>query len=111
MQVRRIGDVEEYEAPGHFDMQALRLHGLEASDAKSFTVGLSHFHPGGGTTHTASPPEKVYVCIAGEITVITDDGEETLKPLDSCYIGSNEARSIANRTDTDASILVIVSAT
>lgn len=109
MKVNRIEDVKEYDAPGHFEMQALRLHGLDASDAKSFSVGLSHFYPGGGTTHTASPPEKVYVCIEGEITVITDNGEETLKPLDSCYIGSNEGRSIANRTDKTASILVIVS--
>lgn len=109
MQVKRIEDAQEYDAPGHFDMQPLRLHGLDASDAKSFTVGLSHFHPGGGTTHTASPPEKVYVCVAGEITVITDDDEVILKPMDSCYIGSNEGRSIANRTDKDASIIVIVS--
>ncbi|MDA0238971.1 MAG: cupin domain-containing protein [Proteobacteria bacterium] len=110
MQVNRIGDIKEYDAPGHFDMQALRMHGLGASDAKSFSVGLSHFYPGGGTTHTASPPEKVYVCLEGEITVITDDGEEVLGPMDSCYIGSNEGRSIANRTDKNATILVIVSA-
>ena len=110
MQVNRIEDVKEYDAPGHFEMRAIRLHGLDASDAKSFTVGLSHFYPGGGTTHTASPPEKVYVCIEGEITVITDEGEEILRPLDSCYIGSNEARSISNRSDKTASILVIVSA-
>lgn len=109
MQVKRIEDVEEYDAPGHFDMQPLRLHGLGASDATKFSVGLSHFYPGGGTTHAASPPEKVYVCVDGEITIIVDDEEVTLKPLDSCYIGSNEARSIANRTDKVASMLVVVS--
>ena len=77
----------------------MSLQGFDASDCKNFWVGYSYFLPGGGTEHTATPLEKVYVCIDGEITIITDDGEEILRHLDSCYLSPDEARSIANRTN------------
>ena len=46
MQLNRIGDIKPYDAPGHFDVETLRMQGLGASDAKNFSVGLSHFEPG-----------------------------------------------------------------
>ncbi len=108
MKVNRITDVKPYEAAGHFNMEGFRLQGFDASDCKNFWVGISHFNPGGGVEHGATPLEKVYICIDGVITIITDDGEETLNPLDSCYIPGGEARSIANRSDKVASILVVM---
>ena len=44
-----------------------RLQGWDASDSSNFWVGLSHFLPGGNTSHEATPLEKVYVVIRGEI--------------------------------------------
>ena len=40
-------------------------------------VGVSHFLPGGGAGPDASPPEKVYFVLAGELTVIVG-GKETV---------------------------------
>ena len=77
MKVNRLSDVSKYEPPSHFDCAALRLQGWDASDSSNFWVGLSHFLPGGGTTHEATPLEKVYVVVRGEVTVITDDAELT----------------------------------
>lgn len=108
MKVNRLADVQEYEAKGHFDMKGFRLQGFDASDCKNFHVGLSYFLPGGGTTHTATPLEKVYVGVEGELTIVTDDGEDVLRPLDSCYLAPSEGRSIINRTNKIASILVIM---
>ena len=108
MQVNRIEDVKTYDAPGHFDVETLRLQGLDASDAKAFSIGISHFQPGGGCEHAGSPPEKAYVLLSGELTVITDDGEVTLKPMDSCYIAPNENRSIINRGSEVATLLVVM---
>src|SRR5215470_15461476 len=82
MKVVRISDAQPYVAPKHFDMRSLRLQGAEASDAKSFWVGLSHFLPGGGAERDTTPIEKVYVVIDGEVTVVTDTGEAALGPLD-----------------------------
>ena len=108
MKVNRLADLQEYEAPGHFDMKGFRLQGFNASDAKNFWTGLSYFLPGGGTTHTATPLEKVYVGIEGNLTIVTDDEETTLGHLDSIYLERNEGRSIINRTNKIAPILVIM---
>lgn len=108
MQVRRLADAHPYEAPKHFDCRALRLQGWEASDAQGFWVGLTHFLPGGGCERDATPLEKVYVVTEGEVTVVTDGGEVTLGPYDSCYLAPNEARSIENRTNKPASMLVVM---
>jgi mannose-6-phosphate isomerase-like protein (cupin superfamily) len=108
MQVTRLGDAKPYEAPKHFDCTALRLHGWEASDAQGFNVGLSHFLPGGGCELDATPLEKVYVVTEGEVTVVTEQGEATLGPYDSIYLAPNEARSIENRTNRPASMIVVM---
>ena len=108
MQVTRIADAEPYEAPKHHGGHMLRLQGHEASAARACWVGLSHFLPGGGADHDATPLEKVYVVLSGEVTVTTDEGEATLGALDSCYLAPNEARSVENRTNLPASMLVVM---
>src|SRR5262245_50340113 len=97
MQVTRIADAPTYEAPNHFDMRAFRLQGWDVTNSEGFWVGLSHFLPAGGVHRDATPLEKVYVLLEGQLTVITDDGEQTLGALDSCHIPAGEARSIENR--------------
>ena len=86
MKVNRFSEVAKYDPPNHFDCTALRLQGWDASDTEGFWVGLSHFLPGGGTTHEGTPLEKVYVVVRGEVTVVTDETEATLAPYDSCHI-------------------------
>lgn len=108
MQVTRIADAPPYEAPNHFDMRGVRLHGWDVSESQNFWVGLSHFLPGGGVRKDATPLEKVYVLLEGELTVITDDAETMLAPLDSCYIPAGEARSIENRGSRTAMMLVVM---
>ena len=108
MQVTRLEDARPYEAPKHFDTRGLRLQGWDASDAKGFWVGLSHFLPGGGCERDTTPLEKVYVVTEGEVTVVTDEGEATLGPYDSCWLAPNESRSIENRTNRPASMLVVM---
>ena len=108
MRVTRLGEAKPYEAPKHFDCTALRLQGWDASAAQNFSVGLSHFLPGGGCELDATPLEKVYVVTEGEVTVSTDEGEATLGPYDSIYLAPNEARSIENRTNRPASMIVVM---
>ncbi len=103
-----IDDVKPYEAAGHFNMTAMRLHGKEESGAQKFWVGLSHFLPGGGAEMSGSPTEKVDFVLEGEITVKTETEEIDLGPSDSVFIGPNEKREIINNTNMPASVLVIV---
>jgi len=108
MQVNRLAELESYDAPNHFGCSSFRLQGFDASAAEHFWVGMSHFLPGGGCDHEATPLEKVYVVTAGEVTVITDDLESTLTAGDSCHIPSGEARSVLNRTNMPASMVVVM---
>ena len=109
MQVKRFSDAKSYDAPNHRGCTSLRLFGAEAGGTQSLIVGVSHFLPGGGAGPDASPPEKVYFVLAGELTVIVDGKETVLKPLDSCFIGVNESREIINRGNEVVTMLVAVS--
>ena len=108
MEVTRLDDAQPYEAPKHFDMRGLRLQGFDASSAENFWVGLSNFLPGGGAEMDATPLEKVYVVVEGEVTVTSGDGDTVLRRLDSCYLAAGEARSIENRTNLPALMLVVM---
>jgi quercetin dioxygenase-like cupin family protein len=103
-----IKDVKPYQAPGHFGMTAMRLHGKDETGATKFWMGLSHFLPGGGAEMGATPTEKVYFVLEGEVTVITPKEEITLRKSDSIFIGPGEERAILNKTNLPASMLVVI---
>ena len=79
MQVKRFSEIKGYDAPNHRACSTLRVFGVEAGGTKSLIVGVSHFLPGGGAGPDASPPEKVYFVLEGELTVIVDGKETVLK--------------------------------
>jgi glyoxylate utilization-related uncharacterized protein len=106
-----LQDVSPYAAPGHFNMTALRLQGKDETGISKFWVGMSYFLPGGGADwayETDSPTEKVYVVLDGEITVKSKNDEFVLKKGDSLFIGPNEGRSMLNKTNQVATILVVI---
>lgn len=108
---RMVEECKTYDAPGHFKMTAMRLHGKEETGAEKFWMGLSHFLPGGGADYAYedSPTEKIYYVLEGEITIYTKDKEKiVLKKNDSIFIGPNEGRELINETNMPASMLVIV---
>ena len=108
MLVRRFSEAKTYDAPNHRGCAPLRLFGAEAGGTQNLIVGISHILPGGGAGPDASPPEKVYFVLAGELTVIVGGKETVLKKNDSCFIGPNENREIVNRNNEICSILVAI---
>ncbi len=106
MQVTRYTEAKPYEAPEHYDMRCLRLQGKEATQTDVIWVGLSHLLPGGRTSLKDAAVEKIYVVVAGEVTVETPTGSVSLGFLDSCRLAPGEARALVNRTNAPASILL-----
>jgi quercetin dioxygenase-like cupin family protein len=107
VQITRFAEARRYDAPKHFDMRSLRLQGFEVSEAKFAWVGLSHFLPQGGAEMDSGPLEKIYVVLAGEVTIeLADGSRHVLKPLDSCHIPAHEARAIKNEGNDIATMLV-----
>jgi quercetin dioxygenase-like cupin family protein len=109
MLVKRFAEAKPYEAPNHRHYTSLRIFGAEAGGPKRFVVGLSYFLPGGGAGPDASPTEKVYTILSGELTVIVEGKETVLRPFDSCFIAPNETREIVNRGNEVVTMLVAVS--
>ena len=108
MHVKRFADAKASDAPTHRACTSLRLFGAEAGGTKGLIAGVSHFLPGGGAGPDASPPEKVYFVLRGELTVIVNGKETVLKANDSCVIEPNETREIINRGNEVCSIVVAV---
>ncbi|CAK7258037.1 MULTISPECIES: cupin domain-containing protein [unclassified Shinella] len=106
MQVTRYSEAKPYEAPEHYDMRCLRLQGKEATATDTIWIGLSHLLPGGRTSLKGAAVEKIYIVVAGEVTVETVDAVVTLGVLDSCRLAPGEARVLVNRTNAPASILL-----
>lgn len=108
MLIKRFEDAQPYEAPNHYDMRALRLQGFEAGGPQGFWTGLSHFLPGGGAGPDSSPLEKVYVVLAGELTVRAGGETAQLRPFDSCCIPGGQVREVKNEGNTVATMLVVM---
>jgi uncharacterized cupin superfamily protein len=108
MLVKRFADAQKYDAPNHRNVVGLRLQGFEAGGPQNQWVGYSQFLPGGGAGPDATPFEKVYVVLEGEMTVIIDSVETVLKAMDSCTITPGEKREIINRSNHICKMLVIM---
>jgi quercetin dioxygenase-like cupin family protein len=108
MIVRKFSEAKAYEAPNHRDYKSYRVFGAEMGVSQTLVWGISHFLPGGGAGPDASPPEKVYYILAGELTVIAGGKEAVAKAGDSVYIGPNESREIINRGHDVCTIAVAV---
>jgi len=110
MNVTRIDSAPVYEAPNHFAMRCLRLQGHEAGPSQSLWLGLSIIEPGGYTSLNASPLEKHYVVLEGELTLLSElDGvttEAVLHPQDSACFQPGEKRQLINRSAGPARMLL-----
>lgn len=108
MRIKRFNEAEPYEAPNHFDMRGMRLQGFEEGGPENFWVGCSHFLPGGGAGPDASPLEKVYVIVEGELTVEAEGQTAVLGKMDSITIGADIERRIVNQSNSICTMLVIM---
>lgn len=108
MHLKRFADAKTYEAPNHRGVVGLRLQGFEQGGPTNQWVGYSQFLPGGGAGPDATPFEKVYVVLEGEMTVLVDGKETVLQPMDSCTIAPGEVREIVNRGNHVCKMLVII---
>ncbi len=108
MHLKRFQDAQPYEAPNHFGVVGLRLQGFEENGPTNQWLGLSQFLPGGGAGPDATPFEKVYVVLEGEMTVIVEGQETVLGKYDSCTIAPGEVRKIENRRNDVCTMLVVI---
>ncbi len=107
MHITRLADAKPFDPPGHRGVGPVRLQGGEAAPTEGITVVLSHYLPGGQAELAPQPTETVYVVVAGELVVISEGTEETLRLYDSAHFTAGTLRQVINRTQLPASMLVI----
>ena len=108
MKVKRFDSAKPYDAPNHHGVVGLRLQGFEDGGPENQWMGLSQFLPGGGAGPDATPIEKVYFIVEGEMTVTIGDVETVLSKYDSCTIPAGEIRKIENRSNHMCTMLVVM---
>ncbi|WP_204810414.1 cupin domain-containing protein [Mycobacterium riyadhense] len=108
MNVTRACEAPTYLAPGHHDVCPIRLQGHEAGHTERFWVGVSLYHPGGLVEKAPIREETVYVVLDGELVVTTEGAETVLGRLDSMHLAKGEVRSVYNRSNRGALLLVTV---
>ena len=108
---RTVADLKAYNAPGHFDMTAMRIHGKEETGASKFWMGVSTFLPGGGAewAYDDNPLEKVYFVLEGEMTITDKAGNVyVVHAGESISFPPNEGRGLKNESGKPAKMLVII---
>ena len=106
-----LEELKTYDAPGHYGMTAMRIHGKEETGARKFWMGLSTFLPGGGAEYAYedNPLEKVYYVLEGEMTVRDKQGKEYVIHRDEAIaFAPNEGRYLKNESNRPARMLVII---
>ena len=107
MRITRLADATPFDPPGHRGIAPLRLQGGEAAPTEEVTVVLSHYLPGGDAEMAVQQTETVYVVVSGELTMVSDGVEMTLRPYDSVHFSAGTSRQVVNRTQLPAGMLVI----
>lgn len=110
MKIARLSELKPYEAPNHYDMKPLRIHGQDTCGSEILTLGLSHFLPGGSAAYSTVPDgrELIYYILAGEMTVRTDKETFVLQTGESVFFRSGDGREVKNETNLPASMLVML---
>jgi quercetin dioxygenase-like cupin family protein len=106
MHVNRFADLKPYQSPGHHDMRMLRMQGRDAGPSETMWLGVSQLLPGGRIDPSASPEEKMYVVLEGELTIESGTGTAVLGPWDSCRIAPDETRALRNETNRTVVVLL-----
>jgi hypothetical protein len=92
-------------------MRCLRLQGKEAEPPEQMWMGMSQILLGGHTTLDASPMEKLYLVVEGEVCIVSElDGrreEHVLQLYDSCRLAPGEKRQLVNRGNRPAVVILI----
>ncbi|HEY1530593.1 MAG TPA: cupin domain-containing protein [Galbitalea sp.] len=107
MRVTRIADAEPFAPVGHVGVGPVRLQGGSTTPTEKFTVALSHYLPGATAQLAPQDAETVYVLLAGNLVMSADGVEETLGANDSVHFTKGTLRTVENRTNVPASMLVI----
>lgn len=96
--------------PMLFMGEGFQVHATSGTTGGGFLIAEIASRPGGGPRHLhAHEAAEQYMCLAGEITVITGDGVHRLAPLESVTIAPHLPHTYRNLGDGPARLLCTLS--
>ena len=96
--------------PMLFMGEGFRVHATSDTTGGNFLIAEIASRPGGGPVHMhAHEAAEQYMCLEGEITVITDDGVHVLAALDTVTIPPWLGHTYRNLRDIPARLLCTLS--
>lgn len=107
MRITRLADAEPFKPVDHEGVGPVHLQGGKTTPTSKFTVVLSHYLPGASAGLAPQAAETVYVIIGGALVMISEGEEATLGPNDSVHFTPGTLRTVENRTNLPATMLVI----
>lgn len=107
MRVMRLADGVPFTPVDHHGVQPIRLQGSDASPTEKFGVVISHYLPGAQAQLAPQPTETVYVVLTGELVMGAEGDEQVLAPYDSVHFTAGTLRTVENRSQLPATMLVI----
>ena len=109
MKVTRLAEAVKYSPPKHTaTCHAMWLQHRSMGCEAPYWVGCSYYLPGAKAEWDASPLDKIYIVLEGELIVEVEDETVKLRPMDSSFIGANENREVRNETNSVATMLVVM---
>jgi mannose-6-phosphate isomerase-like protein (cupin superfamily) len=90
--------------------EGFRVHATSDTTGGGFLIAEIASRPGGGPVHMhAHEAAEQYMCLEGEITVVTDEGVHVLGPLDTVTIRPWLGHTYRNLRDMPARLLCTLS--
>ena len=96
--------------PMLFMGEGFRVHATSHTTGGGFLIAEIQSRPGGGPVHMHShEAAEQYMCLEGEITVVTDEGVHVLRPHDTVTITPWLPHTYRNLADQPARLLCTLS--
>lgn len=90
--------------------EGFRVHATSATTAGGFLIAEIASRPGGGPRHLhAHEAAEQYMCLEGQVTVVTGEGVHRLAPGESVTIAPHLPHTYRNLTDAPARLLCTLS--
>ncbi|MFJ9173666.1 cupin domain-containing protein [Streptomyces sp. NPDC102360] len=104
--ITRLPQAQPFQPAGHHGVGPVHLFGGKDYDG-AVTATLSHYLPGGRADMSPVPMETLYVVLTGTLTIDAEGDTHDLHPLDAVRLTTGTLRSVENRTNLPASMMVI----
>lgn len=107
LHLTRWADAQSYSPPHHSGVTARRHHLRQPGGGSPAFVSTSTFAVSGSAEPTETTYDTIYVILDGELELSVDGRTEILASGDSVFLPAGTVRSLFNRAEMEARLVVV----